>query len=159
MNRLILLAIITSLISSGALAREDGSIEVDYYLNTGRAAQYELKFKGKHCTVETNGKKDKVELSAAQHKAILLALQSEVKRYTVAPRKFSSLQMESGSVAGEHIGLEFKYKAPGTELEIELSIPFDAPSRLSREMLSVIEQHFKIDLTTPKRPPNKTNGE
>jgi len=151
MNRLLFAAAIVSLLSTGALAREDGSIEIDYYLNTGRAAQYELKFKGLSCTVNTNGKKAKVELSAAQHKAILLALQSEVKRYAVAPRKFSSLEMESGSVAGEHIGLEFKYKAPGTGLEIDLSIPFGAASGISEEMLAVIKEHFKIDLTKPRK--------
>ena len=151
MSKLLFVIAIVCLFSTEVFAREDGSIEIDYYLNTGRAAEYELKFKGRTCTIETNGKKKKVELSAAQHKVILLALQSEVKRYVVAPREFSSLKMKSGSVVGEYIGLEFKYKAPGTEIEIDLSIPFAEPSGLSKEMLNVIKEYFNVDLAKPKK--------
>lgn len=147
--------LVTFLLCSAAGAREDGSIEVGYYLSAGKAVSFELKFKGTNCSIEANGKKTSVTLSEAQQKAMLAAIQAEVKRYVVAPRNFPSLDMDAECVAGEHVGLQFKYKAAGSELEMELDIPFDAPSGLSQEMINVIKQHFSIDLSTPRRPSNQ----
>lgn len=153
MKTALLTATLTCLICSSVLAREDGKIEIKYYLNTGKADSFELKFKGPNASIKTNDKKVPVTLSEAQQKPLLAAIQAEAKRYVVAPRSFPSLQMDAGSVVGEHIKLQFKHKAAGSELEIELNIPFDAPSGLSKEMYEIIKQYFNIDLSTPKRPP------
>ncbi len=155
MKKILFFAILACLISTTSLAREDSSIEIDYHLATGgKAGSLELKCKGTQCKTEIKGEKKTIEITQAQQKAIFEAIQAEVKRYIVSPHKFSSLQMnETGKVIGNRVKLQFRYNASGSEIKIELDIPYDTPSGLSKEMVEVIKQHFDVDMSKPKKPP------
>jgi hypothetical protein len=131
---------------------EDIEIEVDFILNAGRGPSYELKCDGTNGTVTVDNSEREIVLTAAQQAALLAALQSEVKRYRVAPRVFTSIETSTHGVAGEHVAVQYKYWGPGSELEIELDLPFGEPSELSRDMLRVIREYFGISLNIPKRP-------
>jgi len=152
MRNTVSIIVVCMCLASLATASEKGSIEIDYHLNSGSMASRELSFKGTACTIQKEGGEKTIELSEEKMKAILAAIQAEAKRFVVAPRKFSSLKMDTTTVSGEHIGLQFKYKAAGAELEIELDIPFGAPSGLSKEMVAIIKTYFGLDLSKPKRP-------